>query len=576
MSVDIESLLTKAHHLQQTGHLKEAIACYQQLLARSPQHIEALHCLGLAEAQCDCIPEAAITLNRALELQPDNAILHNHLANVYKKSHEFNQAITHYQKALHLAPHYAQAHNNLAGVYALQDHFQEALKHYGLAVHAEPDFVQAHYNLGLLLLKHNELAAAKIQFNNVLSLQPENAAASFYLGGLLLAENALDEAEAAFNDVLAHNSEHVEALVNMGVIELKREHGQLAIDYFTKALGFDNHNEEARNNLAATFIHHDRFENALAHYNVLLQQHPHHIEYLYNAGVAQMALGHLKEAMAHFNLILSLQADHFATLNNLAAIHIRLGERDEAITLLQRALLANPTDSASQFMLHALTGDNKNPEACPSYVSNLFNHYALYYDQHLQSTLHYALPQHIGRLLHRLKLNTINHALDLGCGTGLSGIVLRELTTHLTGVDIASKMLAEADKKGIYDKLIESELISFLQTSEPSYDLAIAADVLPYLGELEPLFAALSQRLHPQGFFIFSLEISDQAPWQLQSSTRFSHHPAYINNLCEEHGFKIIEQEKVVARQQNQQSLEVMLYCAQFMAARSIGDYPVN
>ena len=462
-----------------------------------------------------------------------------------------------------MAPNYAQAHNNLAGIYALQGRFQQALHHYRLAVHAEPAFVQAHYNLGLLLLKNNELTAAKIQFNNVLSLQPAHVEAPFYLGVLLLAENALDEAEVAFREVLAHNGEHVQALINMGVIALKRDQGQLAIDYFTKALGFDNHNEDARNNLAATFIHHDRFENALIHYNILLQQNPRHIEYLYNAGVAQMALGYLKEASAHFNLILALEEDHFATLNNLAAIQIRLGEREQATAFLKRALAANPKDKSSQFMLHALTGDEKNPEACPTYVSNLFNHYALYYEKHLQDTLGYALPQHIGQLLHRLKLSHLSHVIDLGCGTGLCGIVLRELTTHLTGVDIAAKMLAEAAKKGIYDNLIESELITFLQTSQQSYELAVAADVLPYLGELEPLFSAIHQRLSHQGIFIFSLEISETEPWQLQSNTRFSHHPAYIQTLCNQHGFKIIEQEKVVARQQNQQSLEVMLYVTQ-------------
>ena len=43
-------------------------------------------------------------------------------------------------------------------------------------------------------------------------------------------------------------------------------------------------------------------------------------------------------------------------------------------------------------------------------------------------------------------------ALDLGCGTGLTGIILREIAKHLTGVDIAAKMLAHAKEKEIYDE----------------------------------------------------------------------------------------------------------------------------
>lgn len=565
MNTDTKALFAKAYQLQQTKQLPQAISCYEQLLTLSPNHVEALHFLGLAHAQLNDMHNAIVYLSRALEQQPMDATLHNNLANAYKKSQALDKAIHHYQQALQLAPHYAQAHNNLASVYALQGNFQQALHHYRLAVHAEPDFAAAHYNLGLLLLKNNQLEAAKKQFKNVLTLHPDHIDAQFYLGVLLLESNNLEKAELAFQEVLANNSEHVQALTNLGVIALKRDQGQLAIDYFTKALGFDNYHEEARNNLAATFIHHDRFENALMHYDVLLQQAPHNIEYLYNSGVAQMALGHLQEATDHFETILTLQDNHFATLNNLAAIHIRLEQREEAIALLERALIAKPDDEASQFMLHALTGREMNPTASPAYVSNLFNNYAIYYDQHVQGPLHYALPQHIGRLLHRLKCSNLNHSIDLGCGTGLCGVVLRELSKHVTGVDISAKMLAQAKHKGIYDKLVEAELITFLQQDNQSYQLAVAADVLPYLGELDTLFAAVHQRLTKAGIFIFTHEISEAQPWQLQDSARFSHHPDYIKTLCDQHGFQIINQEKVVARQQEQQGLEVMIYAAQKM-----------
>jgi len=560
MTTDIEALFAKAHRLHQNQQFPQAISYYEEVLTLAPNHLDTLRFLGLAHAQLNDMQHAIIYLRRALEQQPADASLHNNIANAYKKSFELDKALYHYQQALKLDPNYAQAHNNLASMYALQNDMKQALNHYRLAVHAQPDFVTAHFNLGLLLLKNNQLDAAKKQFKNVLALHPDHIEATFYLGVLLLESNQLALAENAFDDVLANDGEHVQALTNLGVIALKRDQGQLAIDYFTKALGFDNQHQDARNNLAATFIHHDRFENALMHYDVLLQQEPHNIEYLYNAGVAQMALGHLQEAIDHFETILALQNNHFATLNNLAAIQIRLGDRQQAVTLLERALAAHPTDEASQFMLHALTGQEKNPKASPAYVSNLFNNYALYYDQHLQGSLSYTLPQHIGRLLHRLKCNNIDYAIDLGCGTGLCGSILRELSNKLIGIDISPKMLAQATNKGLYDKLIEAELVNFLDYNTQSYQLAVAADVLPYLGELDTFFAAIRRRLSDKGLFIFSHEISETNPWTLQESARFSHHPDYIKTLCNQHGLKIIEQERVTARHQNQQPLEVMLY----------------
>lgn len=474
---------------------------------------------------------------------------------------QLQEAINLYEQLLNHEPNH-HAYNNLANIYALQNNYHQALKHYREAVHAQPDFVTAHHNLGLLLLKHHELAAASRQFNNVLALQPDHINAQFYLGILHLNANLLDEAETAFQQVLALSDDHVFSLTNLGVIALKREQGQLAIEYFTKALVFEPTNIEARNNIAATFIHHDRYENALMHYDVLLKQDAYNIEYLYNSGVAQMALGHLQEATAHFERILECEKTHFAALNNLAAIQIRQGHRTEAIALLQRAIQANPNDTASQFMLHALTGDEKHPASCSDYVSNLFNNYALYYDQHMQGSLKYTLPHSIMRALHSLGYTHFKHTIDLGCGTGLSGCVLRESSERLTGIDIAAKMLAQAREKAVYDTLIEAELLTFLQQDTQYYDLILAADVLPYSGDLQPLFSQVKQRLAEFGLFVFSSEISTDQPWTLQDSARFCHHPDYIRALCDEQGLQLIYQNKIVARQQDQHDLYVILYVA--------------
>lgn len=560
MNENNEALFTEAYQLQREGKLPQAISLYEKLLQLSPAHGQALHFLGLAYAQLGDMNSAIDFLQQALALQPNDASLHNNLANAYKNSHQLDKALLHYQKAIQLAPDYAQAQHNLATVYALQSEYSKALHHYRLAVHAEPDFAAAHFNLGLLLLQNNELAAAKTQFKNVLALQPGHLEAQFYLGVLSLEANSLEEAEQAFEKVLEQDKNHVQALTNLGVIALKREQGQLAVSYFTNALVIDNNHLDARNNLAATFMHHDRFENALMHYDVLLKEEPHNIEYLYNSGVAQMALGHLSEATNHFEKILELKSDHFAALNNLAAIYIRLEDKEHARTLLERAVAANPADKSSQHMLHALRTDELNPPTCPEYASNLFNNYALYYDQHLQGQLNYSLPQQIVQLLHHLDLYKLNEVIDLGCGTGLTGSVLREMSEHLTGVDIAAKMLTQAREKGIYDKLVEAELESFLKKSKQHYDLAVAADVLPYFGKLDNFFTAVAHRLKSGGHFIFTIEISEDKLWQLQTSARFSHHVNYITQLCSQLDLEIVHQEKVIARRQHQEALPVMLF----------------
>tara|TARA_R110002126_G_C10490321_1_gene503692 strand:- start:28262 stop:29770 length:1509 start_codon:yes stop_codon:yes gene_type:complete len=489
-------------------------------------------------------------------------------AHEHQKSARIPEAIAAYESLLQQKTSLSPAdHNNLATLYERMGNPNQALKHYALAVHAAPDFAIAHYNLGLIFLKQNKLDAAATQFNNVLILNPEHTNAQFYQGIISLTRHELDAAEKAFQSVLAQHKEHADALANLGVIALKRDQGQQAITYFSQALAFDKHHEDARNNLAATFMHYDRFENALTHYALLLETYPNNLEYHYNAGVAEMMLGQLEHATKHFELILKHTPTHHACLTNLASIAQRLGQSHKAVDYLTQAHDVNPDDKSSQFMLDAFKHGKEQRPACPEYAQNLFDNYALHYEKHMTETLGYSVPRHMAQVLHQLIPSLqVERALDLGCGTGLSGIILRELSQHLTGVDLSPKMLAHAREKAIYDELIEAEIITYLTQLTPkntTFDLITAADVLPYLGDLSPLFEHVKTCLAPRGLLIVTHEICDAANWMLQTTARFAHHPRYLIALAEEHGFKIVHHESFVARKHYDDDLPVMLYALQ-------------
>ncbi len=395
----------------------------------------------------------------------------------------------------------------------------------------------------------------------------------FYTGVIALLREELNAAENAFLTVLSLDAAHADARTNLGVIALRRGQPQQAITYFSEALGFDETHENARNNLAATFIHHNRFENARTHYAILIKDHPNNPEYHYNAGVADMALGHLNEARAQFKSVLTQNPNHAPSLTNLASIASRLNQTASAVRYLKRATKANPNDKSSAFMLDALTQSHAKHEASPEYAKNLFDNYALHYEKHMQDTLSYSVPHHIAQHLHQILPSTtlttqdtplqVDRALDLGCGTGLSGIILRELSHHLTGVDLSSKMLEEARQKSIYDALYESDMIMFLNKLHAAFSLIVAADVLPYLGELDTLFKAIQKNMAPSGLFLFTTEISDTSEWTLQKTARFAHHPDYIISLAKQYQFNILEQKTFVARQQDDEGLKVTLYVLQ-------------
>ncbi len=195
-------------------------------------------------------------------------------------------------------------------------------------------------------------------------------------------------------------------------------------------------------------------------------------------------------------------------------------------------------DEASPEVQHlkaALFGKN-TPKPPKGYVEELFDDYAERFDSHLLDKLDYQVPTLIeGVLRNRFSpTHKADSVWDLGCGTGLLGPKISDLSNRLVGIDISSKMLERANKTGCYQALYHSDLLSFLDSSNefqvPS--VVLIADTLVYLGDLQPFFMALSKRVSTQTRIVFTLEAmleQSEEGYQLMPTGRYTHD---IQALC--------------------------------------------
>ena len=120
-------------------------------------------------------------------------------------------------------------------------------------------------------------------------------------------------------------------------------------------------------------------------------------------------------------------------------------------------------------------------------------------------------------------------ALDIGCGTGLAGEALRSRVNRLTGVDVSPAMIARAGSRNVYDTLEACDAIGWLARSPlASFDCIVAADALPYFGDLEPVFAACRRALKDAGLFAFSVETFEGDGFRLGPAMRFAHARVYV------------------------------------------------
>ena len=202
----------------------------------------------------------------------------------------------------------------------------------------------------------------------------------------------------------------------------------------------------------------------------------------------------------------------------------------------------------------------KAPATAPAaYVTGLFDNYADEFDSHLVGALRYqAHRQLVDQLVATCGGDArFESALDLGCGTGLCGPLVRPVVARLTGVDLSSRMLDKARELAVYDRLAHADIVEFLAGSEERFDLVLAADVFIYVGDLEPVFARL-ERAMAEGVFCFSVESldGDGAGLRLLPSLRYAHSEAYLERLASQHGFQVVAMKHAPVREEQGQVIE--------------------
>lgn len=177
----------------------------------------------------------------------------------------------------------------------------------------------------------------------------------------------------------------------------------------------------------------------------------------------------------------------------------------------------------------------RGPEALsPAYVRGLFDQYAERFDADVLETLGYRGPEVLADALARVlgPARGDRDALDLGCGTGLAGAAVRPFARRLHGVDLSPNMIAKAQARGIYDKLLVGDMVEVVAEAAATWDLIVAADALAYLDDLAPLFAGVRGALKAGGVFAALVEDSRDADIQWQASRRFAHGADYLRRTA--------------------------------------------
>ena len=201
-----EQQLTLLKHYQ-SGNLNETIKLALSLTKNFPNHIFAWKTLALSYEKTGKILKSLDANQKAKEINPLDAEIHNNLGNVHKKLEKFDEAENSYRQAILLKQNFTEAYYNLGNLLKELSRFDEAEKNYNQAIKFRPNFAEAFNNLGNLLKELSRFDEAEKNYNQAIKFRPNFAEAFNNLGNLLKELSRFDESIVNFKESLKINPE---------------------------------------------------------------------------------------------------------------------------------------------------------------------------------------------------------------------------------------------------------------------------------------------------------------------------------------------------------------------------------
>lgn len=451
-----------------------------------------------------------------------------------------DQAVDCYREILQRQPRNADALHLLGVARHQRGDSAGAVEMISGAIAIDSAFAPYHFSLGNVLKEMGRLEEAAGCYERATRVDARAAGAWFALGTTRALQEMLIEAEACFERALAIEPDLAAARHNLADVLKSLGRPGEAITHYHEALKLGPGFADTWLSLGNLLKGEGRLAEAVESYLEALKIRPDWAKALNNLGNALKEQGKGAEAEGYYRRALAAKPDMPGVLMNLCSTLQQQDKTEEAIACYRQELALRPDNEKACYLLAAMEKDWLPEQAPRAYVQDLFNSYAKDFDKHLQEKLGYKVPpilveaavEGAGEKTDRYDI------LDLGCGTGLCGHYFQRAACNLVGVDLSQGMIAEAEKRGIYGRLVCGDVLEFLELEpEEHYDIVVAADVFIYIGELGRIFRHVHRLLRPGGIFAFSEETGEDRDIALRDSGRYAHSPAYIRRLGKEFGF---------------------------------------
>jgi len=337
--------LQRAMALHQQGHLVEAQALYDKVLAVQPSNFDALHLSGVVAAQRNQPGRAKDLIVRALRFEPHNPAAfaaHTNLASAERILGEREAALGAYERALALKDDYRSAHASRADLLCELGRWTDALAAYDRTLALGPEDRDVHRRRANVLCQLGRWDAALMGYDRAIALKADvpqlHCDRAFVLSQLRQWEAALASCDRA----IALQPDYAEAHANRGNVLKELKRFEEALQSYARAMELKPRLPGLRSNKAAALTELMRWHEALAACEDALRLEGDYAELYCNQGLALHGLARLDEAVASYDRAIRLRADFPEAWANRGYTLAELRRFEAALASYERALALRP------------------------------------------------------------------------------------------------------------------------------------------------------------------------------------------------------------------------------------------
>ena len=326
----------------QQGQFDKAVSHLEKAIEINPNDAELHFILGSVFARQGLTEKAISHFEAGLRIRPNDVRERCNLGAMFAKQGQTEKAISHFENALKIDPDCAEAHSNLGVLFTRQGQIEKAVSHLEKAVEINPDYAEAHYNLGAVLARQGQTEKAISHFEKTLRIDPDYAEAHANLGVLFARQGQTERAVSHLEKAVEINPDYAEAHYNLGAVLASQEQFDKAISHLEKAIEINPDYAEAHNSLGGIFGRQGQFDKAISHLEKAIGINPDYAEAHYNLGMAFEGIGELDAALEHYEKAVADSKRAANIHNRMGSILIRQGQSGKALRHFEEVLRANP------------------------------------------------------------------------------------------------------------------------------------------------------------------------------------------------------------------------------------------